>query len=51
MSEALLLNRHILLVEDDYLIAYAFQHELEDLGARVVGPAASVKDALGLLDG
>ena len=50
MSEALLLNRHILLVEDDYLIAYAMQSELQDFGARVVGPAASVKDALVLLD-
>lgn len=50
MIKAKLLNRRILLVEDDYLIAYGMQHELQDLGMHVVGPAASVKDALVLLD-
>lgn len=50
MSERLLRDRHILLVEDDYLIAAAMQLGLEDAGAHVVGPAASVGDALALLD-
>ena len=49
MSEALLLNRHILLVEDEYLIAWALQDELQHSGAHVIGPAASVEDALALL--
>lgn len=42
MIEALLQNRYILVVEDDYLIAFGIQQELQDLGWRVVGPAASV---------
>ena len=49
MSEALLLNRHILVVEDEYLIAWALQDELQGSGAHVIGPAASVEDALALL--
>ena len=50
MSEALLRGRHILVVEDEYFIADAMQRGLEDIGAQVVGPAASVADALALLD-
>ena len=46
----MLQSRHILLVEDEYFIAYAMERGLEDAGARVVGPAASVGDALALLD-
>ena len=49
MSEALLLNRNILLVEDEYLIAWALQDGLQRSGAHVIGPAASVEDALALL--
>jgi len=49
VSETLLLNRHILLVEDEYLIAWALQNELQCSGAHVIGPAASVEDALALL--
>lgn len=49
MSEALLINRHILLVEDEYLIAWALQDDLKNCGAHVVGPAGSVDDALELL--
>ena len=49
VNEALLLGRHILLVEDEYFIADAMQRGLEDSGAHVVGPAASVDDALELL--
>jgi CheY-like chemotaxis protein len=41
---------HILLVEDEYFIADAMQRSLEDIGMHVVGPAASVVDALALLD-
>ena len=50
MSETPLQGRHILLVEDEYFIAYAMQCDLEDVGASVVGPAACVGDALALLD-
>ena len=50
VSESLFRDRHILLVEDEYFIADAMQRSLEDAGAYVVGPAASVKDALALLD-
>ncbi|GGE22573.1 response regulator [Polymorphobacter glacialis] len=49
MSVALLRNRHILLVEDEYLIAMALEEELQLSGAHVIGPAASVDDALALL--
>ena len=50
MSKALLLNRHILLVEDEYLIAWALQDGLQRSGAHVIGPAACVEDALALLE-
>lgn len=49
MDKTQLLGRHILLVEDEYFIADAMQRGLEDVGAHVVGPAASVDDALTLL--
>jgi CheY-like chemotaxis protein len=44
-----LAGRHILLVEDDYFIAYDLATTFEAAGAKVVGPAASLSDALGLL--
>ena len=43
-------DRKVLLVEDDYLIASAMLGELEDAGALVIGPAASVEQALALID-
>ena len=36
----------ILLVEDDFLIAMAMQDALEAIGYEVIGPAATVADAL-----
>ena len=50
MTESLLINRHILVVEDEFLIAWALQDNLKLCGAHVIGPAASVEDALGLLE-
>lgn len=50
MSATLLRDCHILVVEDEYFIADAMQRGLEDVGARVIGPAATVEDALALLD-
>jgi len=42
-------GRHILLVEDDFIIALDQAASLEEAGARVVGPAATVGAALELL--
>lgn len=36
----------ILLVEDEYMLAADLQNELEDMGATVLGPEASVEGAL-----
>lgn len=47
--EALLNGHRILLVEDDYFIAYMMTEALQDAGAVVLGPVSSVKDALALL--
>jgi CheY-like chemotaxis protein len=41
----------ILVVEDEYMIAADLARSLEDLGMAVLGPAASVADALLLLNG
>ena len=43
---ARLRGRHLLVVEDEYMIAMDIAHTLEELGAEVVGPAGSVADAL-----
>ncbi len=40
----------ILLVEDDFLIAMAMQDALEAVGYEVIGPAATVADALRLVE-
>lgn len=40
----------LLLVEDEYLFALCLAEMLEDLGAQVLGPVASVSDALDLID-
>jgi DNA-binding response OmpR family regulator len=40
----------ILAVEDEALIAMELEDLLEDLGHEVIGPAATVEDALGLLE-
>src|SRR3954452_25195679 len=43
-------GRNLLIVEDEYMIAADLARALEDRGANVIGPAASVEDALELLD-
>lgn len=40
----------LLLVEDEYLLALYLAELLEDLGAEVLGPVASVADALDLIE-
>lgn len=40
----------LLLVEDEYVLGWYMSRMLEELGAHVVGPVASVSDALMLLD-
>lgn len=39
----------ILVVEDEYMLADELQMELSDLGATVLGPAATVEDAMSLI--
>lgn len=46
-----LVGRRILVVEDQYAIALDLCESLDREGARVVGPAASVEDALLMLEG
>jgi CheY-like chemotaxis protein len=44
-----LAGQHILVVEDDYFIAFDLVSTLETAGVRVVGPAASLSGALDLV--
>lgn len=47
---AKLTGKRILVVEDEVLISMLVEDELRDAGAEVVGPAASVDDALRLVE-
>lgn len=44
-------GRHILVVEDEYLIAMDLCHCLDREGATVIGPIPTVQDALTLIEG
>jgi ActR/RegA family two-component response regulator len=44
-------GKHILLVEDEYLIAQDIARSMVNAGAEVIGPAAAVQDALRLILG
>ena len=46
-----LAHRRVLLVEDEYFIAVELHDAFEARGAEVIGPAATVKDALALVAG
>lgn len=50
MSEPSLAGRCILVVEDEYFLAIDLERELVEAGAIVVGPVASVEDALALIE-
>jgi len=43
-------SRRVLVVEDEVLVAWLLEDMLADLGCAVVGPAASVKQALAMID-
>ena len=47
---ATLRDRRILVVEDEAILAMMLEDELLGAGARVIGPAATVADALGLIE-
>jgi CheY-like chemotaxis protein len=49
MSEARLSGRRVLIVEDDYFLAYDLKDELARAGAEVVGPVGRLSDALRLV--
>ena len=44
------MHKTVLIVEDEFLIAIDLQQMLEDGGWRVLGPVATVKEALRLLE-
>ena len=46
----LLRGRRLLLVEDDFFVAFDFAETLREGGAEVVGPAATIDDALDLIE-
>ena len=50
MNEKAMVGRRILIVEDEFFVADSLAMYLTSLGAVVVGPAASVRDALDLVD-
>jgi len=50
MSDKPLAGLHVLLVEDEALVAMMLEDMLGDLGCTVVGPAARLEDAQRLLD-
>jgi CheY-like chemotaxis protein len=49
MGQYSLQHRRILVVEDEYIIAYELRLELEDLEATVVGPVGNLGDAIALI--
>ena len=49
MSDTLLHNRRVLVVEDEYMVADAMERKLRRAGAVVIGPVPSVAQALDLL--
>jgi len=39
-------DRHVLIAEDEFMVAESLRHELEDAGAIVVGPCATLEQTL-----
>lgn len=50
MVSSALRDRHILVVEDEYLIALTLSDQLEAVGSIVIGPVPSVEKALKAID-
>ena len=48
--EPKLAGKRVLVVEDSFLVASSIAQMLEDIGCRVVGPYATVDDAMGALE-
>ncbi|MGP1346414.1 MAG: response regulator [Phycisphaerales bacterium] len=42
--------KRVLLVEDEFLVALSIKTMLENMGFEVIGPAASIEDAMRMLD-
>lgn len=51
MSEHTLRNCRILVVEDEYYLAEELDVELQEAGAKVLGPVGTVEDALAIIAG
>ena len=51
MATARAQERSILVVEDEYMLAQDLSRDLEAAGVRVLGPVASVPEALEIVDG
>jgi CheY-like chemotaxis protein len=49
LADLNLQGRRVLIVEDEYLLAMDLAERFEDLGVEVIGPAATVRDAVALL--
>jgi CheY-like chemotaxis protein len=49
-SEMILSGRHVLVAEDEYFIADDLARAFEACGARILGPVATVQDALALVE-
>ncbi|MDM7955145.1 response regulator [Blastomonas sp.] len=49
MTDLSLNGRRILVVEDEYLVADELHMELERIGATVIGPVASLADAIAII--
>ena len=49
-DEAALHGRHILVVEDEVIVAMNLERLLEEFGCIVIGPVATVRDALTLAE-
>lgn len=50
MTDRGLRARHILVVEDEYMLAEELTQELMDAGAEVIGPAPTIQRAMDLLE-
>lgn len=45
-----LAGRRVLIVEDEIIIAFSLECEIEEAGGEIIGPAHSLEEARGLLD-